>query len=142
MSCHCCCVFVIVCVCVVCFLKHLFVADCSYAVCVLDFSDLEETLVVLPFSYMYVIPLLGLLDTWLKVRERERDKQTDIQRSRQTGGKTEREIERKSSVLLFEILGSFVCGQHGWEVELSCRCLLFLLRYVFRCKSRQAHHHY
>ena len=74
---------------------------------------------VLPFSY--VIPLLGLLDTWLKVRKRGRDRQT---------GRTETKRKRwkESSVLLFEILCPFICGQRGWEVELSCRCLLFLLR--------------
>ena len=37
------------------------------------FSDLEETLVVLPFAY--VVPLLGLLDNWLKVTERERERE-------------------------------------------------------------------
>ena len=64
---------------VLCFRRHM--TMCCWCRC----SELEESLLVLPFSY--VTDLLPLLNTFI---------------------------------------------QAGWEVELACRCLFFLLRSVLR----------
>lgn len=70
-------------------------------------SELEEALLVMPFSE--VTELLRLLDLWITV--------AGILAGREGGGRVEGFMF--SSVL-----------QRGWEIELSCRCLFFLLRCV------------